>query len=116
MPSETAAASPAVASDQCTAPTSPGLWHEAQFARSNGITVFLNDGPCACFAFSVGVGIVVGTENFVGSIAVRCIVSVTSSDVLTSPATLIGPTPKRDIFVCAVATAVSLPLEVLAVT
>ena len=54
-----------------------------------------------------------GTANFDGSTAVSRIVSFTSSDVLTSPAMLIGPMPSVDIFTFAVAVAVSLPLLAL---
>ena len=54
--------------------------------------------------------------NFDGSSAVSFIVSVTSSEVLTSPAMLIGPMPNVDIFTLAVAVAVSLPSASVAST
>ena len=47
--------------------------------------------------------------NFDGSSAVSFIVRVTSSEVLTRPAMLIGPMPNVDIFTLVVAVAVSLP-------
>src|SRR6478752_1188343 len=45
MPSATAAASPAVSRRQCSEPTSPLLWHDAQLPSRIGRTAEANDGP-----------------------------------------------------------------------
>ena len=79
------------------------MWHDAQLACSAGITTSLNDGLSLLWDPSLGAAMRSGTVNFDGSSAVSCIVSVTSSPVLTSPAMLIGPMPNVDIFTVAVA-------------
>ena len=116
IPSDTFWASAAVSSVQCAAPTSPVVWHDAQLACSAGMTTVLNDGLSPLRGAPGGAAIWLGTVNFDGSIAVSFIVSVTSSLVLTSPAMLIGPMPKVDIFTLVVAVAVSLPLFTVAST
>ena len=75
-----------------------------------------NDGLSLACGTDAGAAIAVGTLNFDGSSADNFIVSVTSSPVLTSPAIVIGPIPKVDIFTWAVAVAVSLPPATLAST
>src|SRR3954454_12155378 len=109
MPSEILAASAAVASVQCAAPTWPARWHDAQFASSAGMITRANEGLFFARGADAGAAIEPGIVNFDGSRAVRCIVSVTSSEVLTRPAMLIGPMPNVDIFTFAVAVAVSFP-------
>ena len=109
MPSEIAFASAAVLSVHWEAPTWPGLWHDAQFASSAGITTSLNDGLSFERGASGGAAIWDAIVNFDGSSAVSVIVSVTSSEVLTSPAIEIGPMPQDDIFTCVVAVSVSFP-------
>src|SRR5581483_5688436 len=109
MPSETAAASPAVSSVHCAAPTWPGLWHDAQFASRAGITTRANDGLSWERGADGGAAISVGIANLDGSSAVSVIVNVTSSDVLTRPTIEMGPMPHVDIFTCVVAVSVSLP-------
>src|SRR5882724_9976535 len=115
MPSEIAAASPASRSVQCAAPTSPGLWHDAQFVLSTGMIAVLNEGLSEPLTF-VGGEIWFGIVNFDGLSAVSFIVSVTSSEVLTRPAIEIGPIPNDDIFTFVVAVAVSLPPATFAST
>ena len=117
MPSEILAASAAVSSVQCAAPTWPGLWHDAQLACSDRHDRRSRTTGCpSARGADAGAAIAVGTVNFDGSSAVSFIVSVTSSEVLTSPAMLIGPMPNVDIFTFAVAVAVSLPPATLAST
>src|SRR5436853_7510207 len=114
MPSETACASAAVSSVQCAAPTWPGLWHDAQLACSAGMMTFANETVFFGRAAVLGAAISVGTLYFDGSSALSCIDNVTSSEVLTRPAMLIGPMPHVDIFTCATAVPVSLPSATLA--
>ena len=80
------------------------------------MTTVLNEGLSPRRGASGGAAIWLGTEVFEGSSAVSFIVSVTSSDVLTRPAMLIGPMPNVDIFTLVVAVAVSLPSLTVAVT
>ena len=75
----------------------------------------MNDGLSFERGAAGGAAIWVGIVNFDGSSAVSVIVSVTSSEVLTSPATEIGPMPEVDIFTCAVAVSVSFPSATVAV-
>src|SRR5258708_24060396 len=75
-----------------------------------------NDGLSLGRGADAGAAIEVGMVNFDGSSAVNFSVSVTLSEVLTSPAILIGPIPNVDIFTLAVAVAVSFPPATVAST
>ena len=98
MPSEMRLASPAFWSCQCSPPTSPLAWQAAQLAASTGSISFLYDGPVPDFAGPARAPSCSGTFNFAASTAVMSMLRATSSEVLTSPTRLIGPTPNVDIF------------------
>ncbi len=114
MPCETEAASPAVSRTQCSEPTCPELWHEAQFCSRIGATAALNDGPPA-MVLACGPVMVLGMAYWLGSSAVRFNVSATSSPVDTRPCSVIGPMPNVESLMLVVALTVSLPLSTEAV-
>src|SRR6516164_6098324 len=109
MPWEIDAASPALSRTQCSEPTWPELWHEAQFCSRIGATAFLNEGPPA-MVLACGPVICVGMAYCDGSSAVSFMVSATSSPVETRPWRVIGPMPNVESLTWVVAFAVSLPL------